>query len=76
MRIPQWNVASDRRRNAFNRMKSALLHMAVKKSLFSGIFEGFALAFFFLLRYSPMRPGFFAGKQGYFHSRLTSIPSR
>jgi len=32
--------------------------MPAKKSLFLGIFEGLALAFRSLLRYSPMRPEF------------------
>jgi len=40
--------------------------MPRKKALFFGLFCSFALAFFFFLRYSPVRPEFFCRGIGVF----------
>ncbi len=47
--------------------------MPQKKSLFFGLFGGFALAFFFFLRYSPFQPEFFTRKIGVFPQLVAGL---
>ncbi len=47
-----------------NRIFSGDFHMPAKKNAFFRPFLRFSLAFSIYLGYSPLRPGFFAKKQG------------
>jgi hypothetical protein len=56
-----------------NRIFSGDFHTPPKKPPFFQPFLRFALAFSYFLGYSPLRPGFFAEKQGIVDPRPASI---